>query len=65
MCVFVCIAGKDYDKTGEFTKPKCLAVNRSPAKHIYSHVINATDLASIRSVFESVQQQLLSLASDA
>jgi hypothetical protein len=52
--------GKDYDSAGEFIKQKFLAVNKNPKKQIYSNMTNATDTASIKVVFDSLQVLLAS-----
>lgn len=54
--------GKDYEKAGEFIKQKFLAVNKNPKKQIYSNMTNATDTASIKVVFDSLQVLLSSKA---
>jgi guanine nucleotide-binding protein G(i) subunit alpha len=54
--------GKDYDKAGDFIKRKFLAVNKNPKKQIYSNMTTATDTASIKVVFDSLQVLLASKA---
>lgn len=52
--------GKDYEKAGDFIKQKFLAVNKNPKKRIYSNMTNATDTASMKVVFDSLQVLLSS-----
>jgi guanine nucleotide-binding protein G(i) subunit alpha len=52
--------GKDYDRAGDFIKQKFLAVNKNPKKRIYSNMTNATDTASMKVVFDSLQVLLSS-----
>ena len=52
--------GKDYDKACDFIKRKFLAVNKDPKKQIHSYMTTATDIASIKVVFDSLQVLLAS-----
>ena len=52
--------GKDYDKACDFIKRKFLAVNKNPKKQIHSYMTTATDIASIKVVFDSLQVLLAS-----